>query len=149
MNEYRATIYGIRKPGPADRIYYYTGETVEISSSSPFELLGRYLETTLAPETKKAVAKVFQNGRLVCTLSPYGIGVPNCVWQFNLGEAKNLALRNATILGVEGKTIDVIRSGNVHEIEFFTDPRVFDWVKVGTSNEVNEPELNLEEECEE
>lgn len=124
---FTATIYGIWPPNPEDSIYYYTGETVEIEGDTLVEIVAANHNALISEGTLKATARVLDNGELVHLLNERGLDALDFDWQTNPEKAKSNALANARLAGATEKTMEAISRGNVHEIEFYNDPRTWAW----------------------
>lgn len=126
--KFKATVYGIHKPGIGDSMFCYSGENVDFESDSLQGLEKLYRKLSLTEGTVKSIARVFQNRHLVALIAPSGVIAPNSDWLVNAQAAKNAALQNAESLKAESSILNAIRGGNLHEIEFFADPRVTEWL---------------------
>lgn len=134
-NDYICTVYGVYQPTAQDRIFYYSGEIIELHGDSIMDVTAQYEALTMKQEgTVKATANIFHGSVCVGTVSSEGFEPPADNWVAANRKAKAKALQNAEELGIDLDTITAIQRGNLHEISFFSDSRVHDWLgswKVG------------------
>lgn len=124
---FTCTVYGVWQPEPEDSIFYYSGDTAVLTGDSIEEVKSLYDNIAFQDGVVKEAANVFCDGTLVAVISPMGIAPPDMAWQVHKENAAKMALKNACELNADASTIEAIQHGNIHEIVFFSDPRVLEW----------------------
>lgn len=130
---YSCTVYGVWQPEAEDSIFYYSGDTADLQGESVEEIKAFYDNLTFRDGIIKKAANVYCDSALVAVISPLGIAPPETAWEACNGVAASIALKNAQNLNVNKSITEAIQHGNAHEIAFFADPRISDWL--GTMRE--------------
>lgn len=132
---YTCAVYGVYEPSPKDRLFYYSGENYELHGNSIEDIQRQYNALAMKqPGTIKTAADIFCGHCCVGTISSDGFNPLKTDLITANAKAKSVAVKNAEELGVEQDVLLSIQRGNIHEISFFSDARVFDWLgawKVG------------------
>lgn len=122
-------VYGVYAPSSKDRIFYYSGEIRELRGVSLEDIQSQYEAIELnQPGTIPAEAYVFFGKKCVGIVSASGYRQAETSWAADFAKAKEIAIANALKLNVENETMRAIQKGNIHEVTFFADPRVCDWL---------------------